>query len=108
MNWNSLSNSAIIIEVGKRVKEYRFQRKLTQKEVAEQAGISIFSVTQIEKGKAVTLPVFLSVLRVLRLLDHVELLIPEVRISPIELLKWKGKTPKRIKKSKKQSESWKP
>jgi len=53
MHWNSLSNSAIIEKVGKRLKEYRFQRKLTQQELADQAGISVFSVTQIEKGKAV-------------------------------------------------------
>jgi len=103
MNWNNLSNSAIIEEVGKRLKEYRFQRKLTQQELADQAGISLFSVTQIEKGKAVTLTLFLSVLRVLRLLDNFELLIPEIGISPIELLKLRGKTPKRVKKSKKQS-----
>ena len=101
MNWNSISNNAIIEEIGKRLKEYRFQRKLTQQEIAEQAGISAFSVTQIEKGKAVTINVFLSVLRVLRLLDNFELSIPEIGISPIELLKLKGKTPKRIKKSKK-------
>jgi transcriptional regulator with XRE-family HTH domain len=104
MNWNSLSNSAIIEEVGKRLKDYRFRRKLTQQELADQAGISLFSVTQIERGKAVTMNIFLSVLRVLRLLDNFDLLIPEMEISPIELLKLKGKTPKRIKKSKKQSE----
>jgi len=104
MSWNSLSNNAIVEEVGKRLKEYRFQRKLTQRELAEQAGISVFSVAQIEKGETVTLTVFLSILRVLRLLDNFELFIPEIGISPIELLKLKGKTPKRVKKSKKQSE----
>ena len=102
MNWNNLSNSAIIEEVGKRLKEYRFQRKLTQQELADQAGISLFSVIQVEKGRAVTLNVFLSVLRVLRLLDNFELFIPEIGISPIELLKLKGKTPKRIRKTRKQ------
>ena len=100
MDWNSLSNNAITEEVGKRLKDYRIRRKLTQQELAEQAGISVFSVAQIERGKAVTMNVFLSVLRVLRLLDNFELFIPEVGISPIELLKLKGKTPKRIKKSK--------
>ena len=104
MNWNSLSNSAILNEVGKRLKDYRIRCKLTQQELAEKSGVSIFSVTQIERGKAVTLTVFLSVLRVLRLLDNFEIFIPEIGISPIELLKLRGKTPKRIKKSKKQSE----
>jgi transcriptional regulator with XRE-family HTH domain len=101
MNWNSLSNSAIIEEVGKRLKDYRIRRKLTQQELANQAGISVFSVAQIERGKVVTMSVFLSVLRVLRLLENLELFIPEIGISPIELLKLKGKTPKRIKNSKK-------
>jgi len=101
MNWTSLSNSAIIEEVGKRLKDYRIRRKLTQQEVADHAGISIFSVAQIERGKAVTMSVFLSVLRTLRLLENFEMFIPEIGISPIELLKLKGKTPKRIKKSKK-------
>ncbi|MDR0348500.1 MAG: helix-turn-helix domain-containing protein [Tannerella sp.] len=103
MNWNSLSNSAIIEETGKRLKNYRIRRKLTQQELADQAGVSLFSVAQIERGKAVTMLVFLSVLRVLRLLDNFELFIPEIGISPIELLKLKGKTPKRIKKSKAKS-----
>ena len=101
MNWNSLSNRALIEEIGKRLKEYRFQRRLTQQELADQAGISIFSVAQIEQGKMVSMTVFLSILRVLRLLENFELFIPEIGISPIELLKLKGKTPKRIKKSKK-------
>ena len=104
MNWNSLSNSSIIEEVGKRLKDYRIRCKLTQQELANKAGISVFSVAQIERGKTVTLTIFLSVLRVLRLLDHLELFIPEIGISPIELLKLKGKTPKRIKKSKNQPE----
>ena len=104
MNWNSLSNNAIVEEVGKRLKDYRIRRKLTQQELADQAGISLFSVTQIERGKSVTLTVFLSVLRILKLLDNFELFIPEIGISPIELLKLKGKMPKRIKKTKKQSE----
>jgi len=101
MNWQSLSNSAIMEEAGKRLKAYRIRRKLTQQELADQAGVSVFSVAQIERGKVVTMSVFLSVLRVLRLLDNLELFIPEIGISPIELLRLKGKTPKRIKKSKK-------
>jgi transcriptional regulator with XRE-family HTH domain len=104
MNWNSLSNNAVTEEIGKRLKNYRIRGKLTQKELADKAGVSVFSIIQIERGKAVTLPVFLSVLRVLRLLDNMEIFIPEIGISPIELLKLNGKTPKRIKKSKKQSE----
>ena len=97
MVWNDLSNAAILAETGKRLKEYRLRSRLTQQQLAEQAGISIFTVAQIEKGKSVSFDLLLTVLRVLRLLDNMELLLPASGISPIELLKLKGKTPKRVR-----------
>jgi transcriptional regulator with XRE-family HTH domain len=100
MDWNSLSNAAIIQEIGKRIKEYRLKKRFTQNELADRAGISVFTVAQIEKGHPVSISMLLSVLRVLRLLDNLEMLLPEIGISPIELMKLKGKTPKRIKPAK--------
>jgi transcriptional regulator with XRE-family HTH domain len=100
MDWNVLSNKAIVEEIGKRVKAYRMRKKLTQQQLAERAGISIFSVAQIENGKSVSLGILLSVLRVLRLLDNLELLLPEIGISPIEIFRLKGKTPQRIRPKK--------
>ncbi|GHT33497.1 hypothetical protein AGMMS49574_19310 [Bacteroidia bacterium] len=97
MDWNSMSDTAIVQEIGKRIKEYRLKRKLTQQALAERAGISIFTVSQIEKGNPVSISMLLPVLRVLRLLDNLEMLLPEIGISPIEILKLKGKTPKRIR-----------
>ena len=90
----------ITVEIGKRLKTYRLKKRLSQQELANQAGVSLFSVAKIEKGKSVTISVLLPVMRVLRLLDNFELLIPEVGISPIEMLKLKGKAPKRIKHKK--------
>jgi transcriptional regulator with XRE-family HTH domain len=100
MEWNSLSNTAIVQEIGKRIKAYRLKKKLTQQALAERAGVSLFTVAQIEKGKPASIASLLPVLRVLRLLDNLELLFPEIGISPIELMKLKGKTPQRIKPSK--------
>jgi transcriptional regulator with XRE-family HTH domain len=96
MDWNSLSNTAITKEIGKRLKEYRLKKRFTQRDIAERAGISIFTVAQIERGKAVSINMLLPVFRVLRLLDNLELFLPEISISPVKLLKLKGKTPKRI------------
>jgi transcriptional regulator with XRE-family HTH domain len=100
MDWNGLSNSAIVEEIGKRLKTYRLNKRFTQQQLAERAGISLFSVAQIEKGKPVSLGILLSVLRVLRLLDNLEMLFPEIGISPIELFKLQGKTPQRIRTKK--------
>lgn len=99
-----MSNTAIIEELGKRIKEYRLKKRFTQQELANRAGISLFTVAHIEKGNPVSLSMLIPVLRVLRLLDNLEFLMPEIKISPVELLKLKGKMPKRIRmpKAKKQ------
>ena len=59
------------------------------------SGISLFTVAQIERGKPVSLAMLVPVMRELRLIDNLELLLPQREISPIELLKAKGKVPKR-------------
>jgi transcriptional regulator with XRE-family HTH domain len=100
MDWNSLSNTALLQEIGKRLRYYRINSRLTQAELAEQAGVSVFTIVKIERGKAVSIGMLLPVLRVLRLLDNLELLLPETGISPVELLKLKGNKPKRIRKNK--------
>ena len=46
------SNSEIISELGGRFKQYRLFSNLTQKEVAVKAGVSIFTISQFEKGEA--------------------------------------------------------
>jgi transcriptional regulator with XRE-family HTH domain len=100
MEWNVLSNAAIVHEIGKRVKMYRLKKKLSQQELAEKAGISIFTIAQIEHGRPVSIAMIVPVLRVLRLLDNLEGLLPEIAISPVEILKLKGKQPQRIRSKK--------
>jgi len=100
MDWNSLSNSEIIIELGKRMKNHRIKTRFTQRELADRAGVSLFTVAQIEKGNPVSFSTLVALLRVLRLLENFELLLPEIEISPIEMMKLQGKTPKRIRSKK--------
>ena len=104
MDWNSQSNSVIIKEIGKRIKGYRIRKKMTQQEVAERAGISLYTVAQIEQGKSVSLSMLVPVLRVLRLLDNLELLLPEMGPSPIEMMKRAGKIPQRVRPARKDDE----
>ena len=97
MNWNEISNAAIVETIGKRLKEYRLKKRYSQKELAMRAGISLFTVAQIERGNPVSIAMWVPVLRVLRLLDNLEMLLPDIAISPVEILKLKGKKPQRIR-----------
>jgi transcriptional regulator len=55
------------------------------------------TVANIEKGKSVSLLLFISVLRSLGLLENLEQLVPEIRVSPIELKKLQGKKRYRVR-----------
>jgi len=86
MDWYGMTDAAIASELGKRIKATRLKKKFTQTEVAERAGISVFTVSQIENGKNTSLASLIAVMRVLKLLENFDGLIPEPVISPVELL----------------------
>ena len=81
------SNYEIISELGIRFREYRIFCGLTQKEVAEKSGVSIFSISQFEKGKArnIGFGTFLSLLRSIGFLGEAEKLLPALPALPSQL-----------------------
>ena len=97
MDWNSLSNVAVLTEIGNRLKLERINKKLTQKQLAGKAGVSLFTVAQIEKGFSVSVSMLVAVIRALRLLPNLELLLPEQPISPVALLTQSRKVTKRVR-----------
>ena len=94
--WNEMSNPAVLVKIGQRIKETRIRQHITQEELAT-------TVANIEKGKSVSLLLFISVLRSLGLLENLEQLVPEIRISPIELKKLQGKKRYRVRHLKQDS-----
>ncbi|MBE6259901.1 MAG: helix-turn-helix domain-containing protein [Prevotella sp.] len=96
------SNSELIMELGNRFKEYRLACRMTQKEVSEKAGISLFTVKTFESGRAynITMGSFIAMLRAISFLEEIEKLLPELPPTPemIELMN-KNK-PKRIRNGK--------
>ena len=95
--WIELSDPAILKKLGKRLKDYRISQRFKQQELAEESGVGISTIAKIEKGQSVSLSLLISVMRTLGLLENLELLVPEQRISPFELLKLKGKQVKRVR-----------
>lgn len=92
MDWFYMTDKAIMKEMGQRLRSYRKKRKLSQKQLAERTGLSIFTIAQIEQGKAVSLSSLLPVLRELRLLNNLDALIPNIPESPISLLRKQRKS----------------
>jgi len=97
-----LSNPEIIMKLGKRFKDYRLAYRLTQKEMADKAGMSIITLRNFENGKAfnITMGNFLALLRVVESLNGINELLPEIPASPYTMEKLLEKKPKRIRHGK--------
>ncbi len=98
--WQEMSNPAVLAKIGRRLKDIRIKLNMTQGELAERAGMSILTVANIEKGKPVSMLLFLCAIRELGLLENLEQLVPETKISPIELKRMQGKKRHRVRHTK--------
>ena len=91
-----LTDDAVLAEIGKRIARYRIDSRMTQAELAEQAGVSKRTVERIEAGASVQFSTFIRILRVLDLLQGLDRMIPEPVPRPLGLLKQKGKVRQRV------------
>lgn len=99
---NELSNAEIVHELGAMFRIYRIYAHMTQQEVAEQAGISVVTLRSFEGGKAtnITMGNFLACLRAINQLETVADLLPEMPVSPYDIVQKTSNTQKRVRHGK--------
>lgn len=91
MNFEAMSEKAVLTELGQRLQTQRLNANLSQAEVAQKAGISRRALQNLESGRVCTLSLLIRVLRTLGKLHQLEALLPETGPSPIQLAKLKGR-----------------
>lgn len=81
------STTEIIRILGQRTRAYRIRLGLTQKELAERAGVSVPTLQVFEKGQSndISFSTLLRLLRGIGQLDGVNTLLAEIAESPYEL-----------------------
>lgn len=79
-------------EIGKRFRGMRVRSAMTQKELADRAGVPKAVITRIENGLPIRLDSMLELMRALGCLGNLEVLLPEDEPTAGEMLK--GKTPR--------------
>lgn len=90
VNLESLGNAEILRELGRRLRRERLDRNVTQSDLAEAAGISRRTLVKLEQGEVTTLETLLGVLRGLKLLNRLDVLLPERPLSPVQLARFEG------------------
>ena len=98
--WTELSDTAILKRLGARLKAYRIAMGIKQQELAVESGVGVSTIAKIENGQSVALSLLISVMRTVGLLENLELLVPDQKPSPMELLKMQGKQVKRVRTKK--------
>lgn len=87
----TLTDNAILAELGSRLSRRRLDRNMSQVQLANEAGVGRSAVQSIESGEPVAVTSLIRALRALGLADALNLLVPEAAPSPVELLKLQGR-----------------
>ncbi len=98
---NDLSDEQVLIELTQRIKQKRLNLNITQDELSKRAGVHVQTIKNFESGKTTTLLTFVQILRAFGDLEALNKLLPDPGVSPIELLKLKGKERERASRSSK-------
>ena len=85
--WSSMSDLAIVKQIGEFVKHHRVLQNRTQKDVSTDAGLSRSTLSLLERGEKVNLMSLIQVLRVLDLLYVLSDFKVDRQVSPITLAK---------------------
>ncbi len=95
-----ISSKAIVQIYSERIKNYRIDCSLTQKDLAEKSGVSLRSIQNFEHGKDIQLTNLIKILKALDLIDNLSMLVPDISKKPSVYLET-SKTRERVRKSNK-------
>ncbi len=91
MQLTFLSDKAILKELARRIRRRRLNLNLTQQQVAEQSGLHLQTIKNFESGNNASLLTLIQILRVFGDLEALDRFLPDPGLSPVQLLKLKGK-----------------
>lgn len=95
INWSSMSDDALITQIGEFIKQQRLEQNKTQEVLANEAGISRSTLSLLERGETVTLSTLIQVLRVLDQLHVMDAFVFQKPLSPLALAKMEKEMRKR-------------
>jgi transcriptional regulator with XRE-family HTH domain len=81
------SSAELEATLGEQLRALRLRRGLTQRQLAERAGLSLTAVGHAESGQGATLSTFVRLLKALGRSDWLATLSPAVSISPLQMLR---------------------
>ena len=106
IDFKQSTSATIAAELCKRLEEIRLSKNISQEELARQAGVSRSTMTRIANGQSISLDSFIRVLKALGLSEHLDSLLPDPEVRPVELVRQRGRQRRRASSKKKTTEPW--
>lgn len=108
IDFSIATSNQIEIVICHRLEEIRLTMNITQSRLAEEAGVSLKTISRLEKGQGVSFDTFIRVLIAFGIQSNLESLLPDPKIRPIERIKASGVERKRARTHKRinKNEPW--
>ncbi len=90
MDLYSMTDQAIIAELGQRLRSLRLRKNVTQQQLATATALSLNVIKSLEAGRG-KLSSLVAVLRELGALQELDNCLPESAVSPLQLARMQGK-----------------
>ena len=103
--WVSMTNAAIVNEIGSFIKHKRLEQNKTQSQLAKEAGLNRWTLSKIENGDSITLSTLIQLLRALDTLYVLNDFKFSNEISPIEYAKLQKKKRQRASSKKRDEDT---
>ena len=84
--------------IGNRIKQYRINAGISQRDLEDESGVSVRSISRLEQGASVQLESLIKILSALNLESNIDLLIPDQTKRPSFYLKESEKPKQRVRK----------
>jgi transcriptional regulator with XRE-family HTH domain len=107
IDWFQMADAAIITRIGHFIKKTRLGLNKTQKQLAKDAGLNSWTISQIENGEAINLTSLIQLLRALDALHVFDVFEIEDEISPLAYAKLKRKERERASGNKNNASDYK-
>lgn len=99
------TDDAVLVEIGHKLQRERLNQNLSQETLAELAGVSRKTITNLENGAGGTIGTLVAVLRGMNKIAALDAFLPDPGVSPIQLMKLEGKVRQRASGKRKQANS---
>lgn len=101
INWNAMSDQAIMKSIGLFIRHQRLQQNKSQQKLATDAGINRATLSLVEKGESSNLATIIQLLRVLGQLQLLQIFEYKQQFSPLQLAKLAKNERQRARRSNK-------